>query len=64
VRWREDLQGSFECVGNESSRFVAWDHEACIVNIGVKLGLCREVGGRWILLEQNEQRRERVAEVN
>lgn len=54
IRWREDLQGSFECVGNESSRLIARNHEAGIVNVGMEFGLCREVGERWILLEKDE----------
>lgn len=58
---REDLQGSFESVGNESSRLVARNHETSVINSGWILSFCRVVG-RWrVLLEKDKKRGKGVA---
>jgi hypothetical protein len=61
VRWREDLQGSFERCSDQSRRFVAWNHQTRICYVGLNLGVAGEVG-RWrIFLEKYEKRCKCVA---
>ena len=61
VRWREDLQGSLEGVGDESGRLVARDHEASVGDVRFDLGLRREIGWWGVVLEEDKKRSEGVA---
>jgi hypothetical protein len=61
LRWREDLQCSFEGGGNQACRFVAGNHQASIFDVGLHLGLAGKVGRRRIFLEEDQKRCKGVA---
>ena len=63
VRRREDLQGGFKCVGDESCRLVAWNHEAGVRDIRLNLTLAGVFGSRRVSLEEDEKRSECVTRV-
>jgi len=60
VRRREDLQGGFKCVGNESCGLVAWNHEAGVRDIRLNLSLAGIFGSRGVSLEEDKKRSEGV----
>jgi hypothetical protein len=58
---REDLQSSLEGGGDESGGLVARNQERGIFDVVLHHGICVGVGGRRVLLEENQERGEGVA---
>jgi hypothetical protein len=58
---REDLQSSLEGGGDEPGGLVARNQERGIFDVVLHDGVCVGVGGRRVLLEENQERGEGVA---